>query len=99
MKNFFTASLDPCTVVKAATCGKNLFDKGGIFNEITNTLLFIAGAAAVLFIIIGGLRYVLSSGNEKAITGAKDTILYAIIGVIVTVIAYAIVNFVLTSIK
>lgn len=66
--------------------------------NIVNTMLFIAGIAAVIAIIIGGLRYILSQGNEKAIEGAKSTILYAVIGLIVTVLAYAIVNFVITEI-
>ena len=60
------------------------------------TMIFVAGIVAVVAIIIGGLRYILSQGNEKAIEGAKNTILYAVIGLIVAVLAYAIVNFVLT---
>ena len=46
-------------------------------------------------LIIGGFRYVFSQGNEKAVTGAKDTILYAIIGLVIAILSYAIVNFVL----
>ncbi len=48
-------------------------------------------------IIIGGLRYVVSGGNATAVTAAKNTILYAIVGVIVALLAYAIINFVLQS--
>lgn len=64
--------------------------------NVVNTMIFVAGIVAVVAIIIGGLRYILSQGNEKAIEGAKNTILYAVIGLIVAVLAYAIVNFVLT---
>ena len=46
-------------------------------------------------LIIGGFRYVLSNGNEKSVTAAKDTILYAIIGVVIALLAFAIINFVL----
>lgn len=65
--------------------------------DIVNILLFVLGAIAVIIIVIGGLRYVLSSGDPGAIKGAKDTILYAVVGLIVALLAYAIVNFVLTQ--
>ena len=67
--------------------------------NVTNMLVFIIGAIAVIMIIIGGIRYVTSAGDQAAITGAKNTILYAIVGVIVALAAYAIVNFVTTFIK
>ncbi|HRF28085.1 MAG TPA: hypothetical protein PL051_00375 [Candidatus Saccharibacteria bacterium] len=75
----------------------NLFGTSGVFSTITNTLLFVLGAISVIMIIIGGLRYVISGGNSTAVTAAKNTILYAIVGVIVALLAYAIINFVLTS--
>jgi hypothetical protein len=75
----------------------DLFGQTGIFRTITNVLLFILGAVSVIMIIIGGLRYVISGGNSSAVTAAKNTILYAIVGVIVALLAYAIINFVLTS--
>ncbi len=75
----------------------NLFGQTGIFRTITNVLLFILGAISVIMIIIGGLRYVVSGGNSTAVTAAKNTILYAIVGVIVALLAYAIINFVLNS--
>jgi hypothetical protein len=62
--------------------------------NIVNILLFVIGLVAVIMIIIGGLRYVLSGGDQSAVTGAKNTILYAVIGLIVALLAYAIVNFV-----
>lgn len=62
---------------------------------IINTLLFVIGIVAVIMIIIGGFRYVLSGGNTQSTTAAKDTILYAVIGLVVALLAYAIVNFVL----
>ena len=74
-----------------------LFGSTGIFRTITNVLLFVLGAISVIMIIIGGLRYVVSGGNATAVTAAKNTILYAIVGVIVALLAYAIINFVLES--
>lgn len=85
-----------CAAPTGAT--NNLFANGGLFNKLSNTLIFIVGAVAVIMLIVGGLQYVLSAGNEKSVGTAKNTILYAIIGIIVAVIAYAIVNFVIVSI-
>jgi ABC-type Fe3+ transport system permease subunit len=62
---------------------------------IVNILLFLLGAIAVVMIVIGGIRYATSNGEQSAITSAKNTILYAVIGLIVAIMAYAIVNFVL----
>lgn len=71
----------------------------GTIRQITNILIFLVGAIAVLMIIIGGLRYVLSAGDQSATTSAKNTILYAIIGLVVAIMAYAIVNFVLDALN
>lgn len=69
----------------------------GIFTNIVNVLLYIIGAISVIMLIYGGIRYTISGGDTAAVTAAKNTILYAIVGVIVAVLAYAIVNFVLGS--
>lgn len=74
----------------------NLFDgDSAIFKTVVNILLFLIGAIAVIMLIIGGIRYVVSAGDSSAVTGAKNTILYAVIGIIVAVLAYAIVNWVI----
>lgn len=75
----------------------NLFGATGMFTTISNVLLFIVGAISVIMIIIGGLRYVVSGGNSSNVTAAKNTILYAIVGIVVAVLAYAIINFVIGS--
>ena len=62
---------------------------------IINVLLSLIGVVAVIMLIYGGFRYVLSGGNEKSTKDARDTILFAIIGIVVAVLAFAIVNFVL----
>jgi hypothetical protein len=48
-------------------------------------------------LIIGGIRYVISSGDQNQVTAAKNTILYAIVGIVVAILAFAVVNFVLTG--
>jgi hypothetical protein len=80
--------------------GSNIKTGGGSatlseqIKAVVNVLLFILGAIAVIMIVVGGVRYTISNGESGAITGAKNTILYAVIGLIVAMLAYAIVNFV-----
>ncbi len=69
----------------------------GTLQQVVNIIIFLVGAVSVLMIVIGGLRYALSGGDQNTITGAKNTIIYAIIGLVVAFAAYAIVNFVLTN--
>ncbi len=78
-----------------AACGSscNNTSLGTILGNITSALIFIVGAISVIMVVVGGLRYVLSSGDPKAAEGAKNTILYAIVGVAVAMLAYAIVTF------
>lgn len=70
----------------------------GIVTTIINILLFIIGIIAVVMLIIGGIRYAVSGGDSGAVTSAKNTILYAIVGLVIAVFAYAIVNWVLDEI-
>lgn len=70
---------------------------GARFEDVVNIMLYVLGAIAVIMIVIGGIRYATSGGDSSSIKGAKDTILYAVIGLIVAILAYAIVNFVLDS--
>lgn len=63
------------------------------FKMITDVLLFIVGAISVIMLIVGGIRYTVSGGDSGQITAAKNTILYAIVGIVISILAYAIVNF------
>lgn len=69
----------------------------GIFTTIVNILLFIIGAISVIMLIIGGIRYTVSGGASAEVTNAKNTILYAIVGLVVAFLAFAVVNWVLGS--
>jgi hypothetical protein len=74
-----------------------LFGGDGIVTTVTNILLFIVGALSVIMLIIGGLRYVVSGGNSTAVTAAKNTVLYAIVGLVISFLAYAAINFVINT--
>ena len=78
-------------------CPENLFGDTGIFKQITNVVLYIVGVIAVIMLIIGGIKYVISGGDAKKVTDAKNTVLYAIIGLIISFLAFAIVNFVINA--
>jgi len=85
--------------INAANTGETPADVTTVIQNVIRILLFIVGAAAVIMLIIGGIRYVMSSGDQNAVAGAKNTILYAIIGIIVAVLAYAAVQFVFDQIS
>jgi len=99
-------SAAPCTGSPAQCAKQGVDDVGGDQNQpkledsikwIVNVLLFVLGAVAVIMIIIGGIRYTTSNGESAQITSAKNTILYAVVGLVVAILAYAIVNFVLSA--
>lgn len=69
----------------------------GAIKDIINLLLFILGAIAVIMIVIGGIKYTTSNGDASNVKSAKDTIMYAVIGLVVAMLAYAIVNFVVDA--
>lgn len=73
-------------------------DASTLMSGILNTVYFWMGVTAVGFIIYGGFQYVLSSGEPGKIRKAKDTLLYAIIGVVVVLIAFVITRFVIDGV-
>ena len=78
-------------------CPEDLFGDTGVFKQITNTILYGVGVVAVIVLIIGGIRYLISGGDAKKVTDAKNTILYAIIGLVIALLSFAIVNFVISA--
>lgn len=82
---------------KCDGCPADLFGNDGVFRQITSTILYIVGIIAVIMLIWGGIRYVISGGDSKKVTDAKNTVLYAIIGLIVAFLSFAIINFVIDA--
>lgn len=102
----FAAALDPsstaCEAIGAASgaTANDCTDPAGpdVNNTLTlaiNVFSLIVGVAAVIMIIVGGLKYILSMGDSNNINSAKNTILYAVIGLVVVAFAQIIVRFVL----
>lgn len=78
-----------CTTVEGSSDIENLI------RTIINVFSAIVGSISVIMIIIGGFRYITSAGDSNSVGGAKNTILYAIVGLIIVAFAQIIVQFVL----
>jgi len=93
---------DGGTADSYAECGMKKADPDGgqgatldvTVKNIINGVLYVVGILAVVMVIIGGVQYTTSGGDSAAVTKAKNTILYGIVGLVIAILAYAIVNFV-----
>ena len=79
-------------------CGSQNDNATNIIKVVVEVLLYIVGVISVIMLIVGGIRYTTSAGNSSQITAAKNTIMYALIGLVVSAVAIGIVQFVLTGI-
>jgi hypothetical protein len=68
-----------------------------VIRSVLDILSILVGVAAVIMIVIGGLRYIISGGDSNATAGAKNTIIYAIVGLIIALLAQVLVQFVLAK--
>lgn len=66
--------------------------------SIVNVLLWVVGILSVTMIVWSGFKYITSAGDTSKLASAKSTLIYAIVGLIIAIMAYAIVNFVLTDV-
>ena len=90
----------PCALNSSSAICKDLENKDGLSNTIknaTNIVLFVAGALAVIMIIYGAIRFMTAHGNEKQVESARLIVTYSVIGLIIAILAYALVNFVLSN--
>lgn len=85
--------------IGAADTQQDTADLPTIIQRVIQVLLFIVGVAAVIMLIVGAIRYTVSAGDQTAVANAKNTILYAVVGIIVAVLAYAAVNFVFDTLS
>lgn len=95
---FVNVIADQCTSdPTSAICKDQNTTPASLIGTIVNVLLFILGAISVVIIIIGGIMYATSAGDAGQVTKAKNTIFYAVIGLVVAFLAFAIVQFVVTK--
>ena len=73
-------------------------DISTVIQSILNAIILVSGTIAVIFVLIGGIQYITSTGDSAKVEKAKKTILYACIGLIICALSFAIVNFVIINI-
>lgn len=93
------ADAGACLDTAAPTCESQTGDAESRINDtirlVINMFSFIVGVVAVIMVIVGGFKYITSGGESSNVASAKNTILYAIIGLIIVALAQVIVRFVL----
>lgn len=70
----------------------------GTIQTILTLVFTVTGAIAVVMVIIGGIKYSSSGGDPSAVSKAKNTIIFAVVGLILSILSVSIVNFVLTRV-
>lgn len=85
------------------TCSQADIDRASgsitdLIRQIINILSIVVGVVAVVMIIIGGLRYIISGGDSGNVTAAKNTILYALVGLVIVALAQIIVRYVIGTV-
>ena len=84
------------TIASCQESGDSSFNN--LIQKIINVFSIVVGAVSVIMIIIGGFRYIISGGDSSGVSGAKNTILYAVVGLVIVIFAQVIVRFVLANV-
>ena len=85
-------------VLDAAGCNGNDNALPGLITGILHAIIAVSGLVAVIFVLIGGINYMTSAGDSNKLQKAKQTILYAVIGLVIAALSFAIVNFVIANV-
>ncbi|MDZ7744458.1 MAG: pilin [Candidatus Saccharibacteria bacterium] len=97
----FTVAVQAQSAIDSARGGVDDLSPGGtpevesVVATAISLFSLVVGIAAVIMLIIGGFKYIISSGDSNNINSAKNTILYAIIGLVIAALAQVLVRFVL----
>ncbi len=95
-----TQDVNVDTTVTAADCKENGSQTfNDVIRRIINIFSIVVGAVSVIMIIIGGFRYIISGGDSTGVSGAKNTILYAVVGLVIVLFAQVIVRFVVANLS
>ncbi len=98
------ANLDYSAINNPGACGTAQIESSGmqlnsLVTSVISLLSWAIGVVAVFMIIVGGFKYITSGGDTTGVTAAKNTILYAIIGLVIVALAQVIVKFILGRIS
>lgn len=94
----------PCTgnAASSPVCQANGSDQltgsKGMIRKITGLVAIVAGIAAIIMIIVGGIGYITSSGDSSKAASARNTIIYAAVGLVVIGLAQAIISFIVSKV-
>jgi hypothetical protein len=92
-----TGSSAVCTASKDTT--NPVAGPNGIIVKVTNIVAVVAGAASVVVLLVASIRYITSNGDSAGINSAKQTIIYALVGIAVIVLAHSLIVFVVSKIN
>ena len=81
-----------------ATGADPLTGPNGTLNKVVTALAMVAGIVSVIFVIVGGIKFIFANGDSSAVSSAKKTVIYALIGLVVAVLSREIIAFVLSKI-
>jgi hypothetical protein len=83
-------------------CGsseKKLDQNGGFFTVLSNAIFYIGGLISVVFLIIGGIQYIMSTGDSSRIAKGKNTIIYSVTGLAILLISRGVAGFVISRLQ
>ncbi|HSX27999.1 MAG TPA: hypothetical protein VLF60_00940 [Candidatus Saccharimonadales bacterium] len=92
--NGTSASKSSLCDAKSANKG-SILGSGGILTKVAQTLVYFAGAISVIMVTVAGFKYVTSQGDPGGIQSAKNTLIYALVGVTIAIFGQVIVSYVL----
>lgn len=78
-------------------CKARRESENGLIQNLISILLFAGGVVSIVMIIAGGIKYATSNGDPSRITSAKNTVMYAVVGLVISILAFTIVNFVVSQ--
>ena len=97
------AIFDACSGTSAEICQEtdtgSVFEEGGILRNGLQVFIYAVGFASLVMITVGGFKYVVSRGDPQATAGARNTIIYAVIGLVVALVAQGILTFVVSTVS
>lgn len=92
---------DACSGVSDVGDGSKCGDGGaafeGVFATIVSILSYVVGVVAIVMVIVAGFKYITSGGDSGKVASAKNTLIYALVGLIVAALAQTLIHFVLNS--
>jgi hypothetical protein len=97
-----SAKTQVCTGVSGqagGACGTGGVDISKTLKGVLNLLTVIAGIIAVIMVVISGMKYTTSGGDPQAVSSAKRTLIYALVGVVVVAMSQFMVHFILAKTK